>query len=171
MFWEIIIALAVGIILGIFTGLIPGIHVNLVSVMLISISPFLLKYTSPLVLAVFIISLALTHTFLDSLPSIFLGAPDPDMVLSVLPGHKMLLEGKGFEAVKLTVIGSLFCLFITLLIIPLLVPVLPLIYGFIQPHMGYILLAVVLGMIVMEKKRFIGLYIFLQAGCLGLLVL
>ncbi len=134
----------------------------------------LLAYTTPLVLAVFIISLALTHTFLDSIPSIFLGAPDPGMVLSVLPGHKMLLEGKGYEAVKLTVIGSLLCLLVTLALIPIVLPILPFIYSSIQPYMGYILLAVVVGMIFLErslKKKFIGFYIFIQAGILGLLVL
>jgi putative membrane protein len=36
-----------------------------------------------------------------------LGAPDESKALNVLPGHRMLMEGKGFEAVKLNVIGSL----------------------------------------------------------------
>ncbi len=174
MFVEIIIALLLGCLFGIITGLIPGIHVNLVSILLIALSSVLLSYTTPLVLAVFIISLALTHTFLDSIPSIFLGAPDPDMVLSVLPGHRMLLEGKGFEAVRLTVMGSFLCLLVTLVIIPFFIPFLPLVYSFIQPYMGYLLLLVVIGMILLErgvKKKFIGFYIFVQAGVLGLLVL
>ncbi len=171
---EFLISIALGILCGCITGLIPGVHVNLVSILLLSASPVLLAYTSPLVLAIFIISLALTHTFLDSIPSIFLGAPDPGMVLSVLPGHRMLLEGKGYEAVKLTVIGSFFCLLITLGIIPILIPALPTVFDYVQPHMGLILLFVVLGMIFLEKglrKKIIGLYIFFQAGVLGLLVL
>jgi putative membrane protein len=171
---EIILAIIVGCFFGIITGLIPGVHVNLVSILLISISPLFLQYTTPIVLSVFIISLALTHTFLDSIPSIFLGAPDPGMVLSVLPGHRMLLEGKGYEAVKLTVIGSFFCLLVTLALIPIVIPALPFIYSSIHPYMGYILLAVVIGMVLLErgvKKKFLGFYIFLQAGVLGLLVL
>jgi len=139
--------------------------------MLISSSTFFLSYTSPIILAVFIISLALTHTFLDSIPSIFLGAPDPDMALSVLPGHRLLLGGKGLLAIKLTVIGSLFCLLITLILIPLLIPILPSLYAFLQPWIGHILVAVVISMIWMEKKKFIGFYIFLQSGVLGLIVL
>ena len=173
MILEIIAAIILGCFFGIITGLIPGIHVNLVSIVLISISPTLLAYTSPMVLSVFIICLALTHTFLDSIPSIFLGAPDPDMVLSVLPGHRMLMEGKGYEAVKLTVIGSFLCLLVTLGLIPLVIPLLPAIYSFIQPFMGWILLVVVISMIFLERglrKKSIGFYIFLQAGVLGLLV-
>jgi len=45
-----------------------------------------------------------------------LGAPDEDMALSVLPAHSLLLEGKGYEAVALSAMGSygaiLFCFFL-----------------------------------------------------------
>lgn len=73
MFYDIIIALSAGVIAGIFTGLIPGVHVNLVSLLLLSMSGYLLGFTTPLVLCVFIIALSVVHTFLDSIPSIFLG--------------------------------------------------------------------------------------------------
>ena len=110
MFLQILLAIILGITAGTITGLIPGIHVNLISIILISLSPTLLGYTNVLVLSCFIIGMAVTHSFLDSIPSIFLGAPDSDNVLIVLPGHKLLLEGKGYEAVKLTIVGSLICL-------------------------------------------------------------
>jgi len=174
MLFDIFLAIILGCTFGIITGLIPGIHVNLVSILLISLSPILLPYTTPLALAIFVISLALTHTFLDSIPSIFLGAPDPDMVLSVLPGHRMLLEGKGYEAVKLTVIGSILCLIVTLALIPFVIPFLPAVYEFIQPFIGYILTIVVISMVFLERgtrKKFWGTYIVIQAGVLGLLVL
>ena len=69
MILELLISLALGIISGIITGITPGIHVNLVSVLVLSFSSVLLQITSPIILAVYIISLAITHTFLDSLPS------------------------------------------------------------------------------------------------------
>ena len=84
---------------------------------LLTISGVLLGITSPLVLACFIISMSLTHSFLDEITSIFLGAPYSGMAMGVLPGHKLLLEGKGLEAVKLTVIGRLICLIIPCLLI------------------------------------------------------
>lgn len=173
-FLEITIAILLGISAGIITGLIPGIHVNLISLILLSLSAYFLGFTSPLVLSCFIISMAVTHTFLDSIPSIFLGAPDADMALGVLPGHKLLLEGKGFEAVKLTVIGSLLALIATIIIIPFMIPLVPLIYKFIQPFMGYILLFVVTYIILIEKKyskKFYSLIIFILSGSLGLTVL
>ncbi len=171
---EILLAIVSGLIAGIFTGLIPGIHVNLISLILLSLSGFMLGFTTPLVLGVFIISMAVTHTFLDSIPSIFLGAPDSDMALGVLPGHRLLLEGKGYEAVKLTVIGSLIALIGTILIIPLLLPLLAKIYNLIQPYIGYILAVVVIYMIIIEKgiaSKFWALFVFLLSGTLGLVVL
>lgn len=174
MFIEILIAVFLGIFAGIITGLTPGIHVNLVSVLLYTLSGFLLGFANPLSLAVFIIAMSVTHTFLDSIPSIFLGAPDPDMALSVLPGHRLLLDGKGFEAVKLTVIGSLLALIATVGLIPILLPLVPLIYSTVQPFMGYILLFVVVYMILIEKKLVKIVYsviLFILTGVLGLITI
>ena len=101
---EITIAVLVGVIGGIFSGLTPGIHTNLLVTLLFSISPFLLAFTSPLIISALIVSMAITHTFLNVLPAVYLGAPDSEgKILSVLPGHRMLLQGKGYEAVTLTV--------------------------------------------------------------------
>lgn len=174
MFVDIIAAVLAGCLAGIVTGLIPGIHINLVSLLLVSISGYFLGFTSPIVLGVFIISMSVTHTFLDTLPSVFLGAPDADTALAVLPGHRLLLEGRGYEAVKLTVIGSLFSLLLTIIIIPFLIPLIPLIYTFIQPYMGYILILVCLFMVLKEtgvNKKFWGFYVLIISGILGMIVL
>jgi len=173
MFPHILIALAVGICCGIFTGLCPGVHINLVSVILLNLSPVLLLYTNPLVLCVFIIAMAITHTFLDTIPSIFLGAPDSVDALNVLPGHRMLLEGKGFEAVKITIIGSYFCLLLGLAATPLLIFGAPALSEFLRPYIGYILLAVVIFMVLKDRapeKRLWNLIIFLISGTFGVLV-
>jgi TctA family transporter len=37
---------------------------------------------------------------------VFLGAPEGDTALSLLPGHRMMLAGRGYEAIKCSVIGS-----------------------------------------------------------------
>ena len=127
MFLEILFAIALGVASGIFTGLIPGIHINLIAVFLISIAPIILTITTPITLIVFIIAMAITHTFLDSIPGIYLGAPDEAMALSVLPGHKLLLKGQGHKAVTLTVIGSLSALLIAFLCAPLFIKIFPII--------------------------------------------
>src|SRR3989338_4300814 len=106
-FIEVAVALFLGILIGIFTGIAPGIHINLVSVLVVASAPFLLQFTSALSLVVFIISLAITHTFLDTLTTIYLGAPDEAQALNVLPGHRLLMKGAGHSAVLYTIMGSL----------------------------------------------------------------
>ncbi|MDO8480498.1 MAG: tripartite tricarboxylate transporter permease [Nanoarchaeota archaeon] len=170
MFTELMVAVLLGMGIGIITGLLPGVHVNLVSVLLVTLAPSL--PVAPLSLAVFIVCLGLTHTFLDAVPSIFLGAPDEDKVMAVLPGHRMLLQGEGYQAVKLTTWGSYACLLVTLILIPLSIPILPSLYGWIEPFMGYFLVAVILWMILAESgmKKLWALVIFLLSGALGLTV-
>src|SRR3989344_5219783 len=134
MLLEILIAVLVGLLLGTFTGLFPGIHINLVSVILLSLSPFLSEYISLLTLSVVIISMSVTHTFLDAIPSIFLGAPDSGMELGVLPGHRLLLQGRGYEAVVLTAIGSLFAVIMMVAFAPIGFPFIKIIYPLIQKY-------------------------------------
>lgn len=171
---ELIFTVFLGCTAGIITGLIPGVHINLISLILVSVSGYFMGLTSPIVLGIFIISMSVTHTFLDVIPSVFLGAPDSDQALNVLPCHRLLLEGKGFEAVKLATIGSLVCLILTTLFIPILLPIVPLIYNTVSPYMGYILLFVVIFMILKEKKPSKILWsiaVFLMSGVLGMIVL
>lgn len=173
MFWEVLAAIITGIFAGIITGLIPGIHINLVSIMVISISGYLLGYASPVVIGVFIIAMAITHTFLDTIPSIYLGAPDEDTAVAVLPGHKMLLNGMGHEAVKLTVIGSLLCIIASALLFPVFLLVFPVIYQLIKNWIGWILLFVVIYMILKDRKLniiFWSAIVFLFSGILGIIV-
>ncbi len=163
-----ILALLIGIAAGTITGLFPGIHVNLVSVFLLSISPTLLKIASPISLAIFIVSMAITHSFLDFIPSIFLGAPDEDSFLSILPGHELLQQGKGYEAVVLTLFGSLTALPIILLFIPLFIFFLPPIYNLLQLIIPFLLIFISLYLIFRENNFLSSLIVFLLAGFLGL---
>lgn len=168
---ELILMMLFGILFGTVTGLIPGVHINLISSMLLSVSGFLLGVFSDVGLGVFVISMSVTHTFLDSIPSIFLGAPDSDHALSVLPGHKLLLEGKGYGAVYLTIVGSFFGLVISILIFPLLVYMVSFVYQIIKNYIGFFLLLVVYFMIVREKKWYFAVLLFFFSGVLGILVL
>ncbi len=171
MFVEIFIALFLGIATGIITGITPGIHVNLVSMLVVVFSPPLLIYTTPLVLGVYIISLALTHTFLDALPSIYLGAPDEAQALNVLPGHRLLLKGLGHNAILCTVIGALGSVLLGVLLFPLFIFSMSWLQPFLTKSIGVILITIVLFMIWREKKRRLyALLAFLLSGLLGLLI-
>jgi len=170
MLWEILLAITLGMLAGTLTGITPGIHVNLIATLLISASLFLINYVSEVTLSVFIIAMAVTHTFLDIIPAIFLGAPDADMALSVLPGHKYLLKGNAMIAIKLTLIGSFGALLISILLFPLFYLIIHIVYPLIQNLIVYFLIVIVLFMTLKEKNKLIGLAVFFLSGILGLIV-
>lgn len=166
---ELTMALIIGIIVGTITGLTPGIHINLVAIMLLNFSAFLLNLTTSITLVIFITSMAITHTFVDYLPSIFLGAPDEDSFLSILPGHQLLLKGYAFEAIVLTLYGGLMALIIILIFTPIFIYILPIIYPFIQKIMWLVLILISAFLIITEKeKKLRALIIFILAGFLGI---
>lgn len=170
---EILIVILLGCVMGVITGITPGLHINLVAVILFSLSPLLLLHTNVVVVASFIIAMSITHTFTDFISATYLGAPSDDTALAVLPAHRMLLEGMGHEAVKLTVIGSLLCLIITIILSPLLIILVPIIFSYLKNYIGWILLAVMIFMILREEnanKKFWAFTVVTLSGILGLIV-
>ena len=166
---ELALAILFGLIIGLLTGLLPGIHPNTVAISLLALSPFLLELTSPLILAIFIVVTATSNTITDALPSIYFGAPDNDgNAMQVLPGHKFLLQGKGHEALLLTVIGSLFGLFLSILLLPLFIIFLENVFPVTQKFLAPLLIFASLILILREKSKLLALIIFLLAGVLGL---
>ena len=174
MFSEILIAIFLGCLMGVITGLTPGLHINLVALILLSVSPFLLGYTNVIVVASFIIAMSITHTFTDFISATYLGAPADDTALAVLPAHRLLLKGMGHEAVKLTVIGSLLCLILTIILSPLLIFAVPKIFNYLKNYIGWILLGIVVFMVLREEsldKKFWAFVVVALSGILGLIVL
>ncbi len=171
MFIQIILALLAGMLAGIVTGLIPGLHINLISVILVSAAAALTGIISPIALGAFIIGMAVVHSFLDAIPSIYLGAPDEAQALAALPGHRMLLAGEGHHALMLTVFGSYTALLCCLFFSPLFVIAVGMIYPLISSQIGYILIAIMAYMVFKDSKRWSSLAVFLLSGALGLVVL
>ncbi len=161
---ELIIALFIGILAGIITGLTPGIHINLIGGILISLS---FPNLSLIYLATFIVSMAITHTFLDFIPSVFLGCPDTDTELSVLPGHKLLKNRKGYEAVYLSNVGSIIAIFMLIIILVPSILIMKQAFEFIRSSIPYILILVSLVVIFTEKRKMSALLVFLLTGFLG----
>ena len=169
MLLEFIVALLVGIIAGTLTGLFPGIHINLVAAGLLSfIGLGWFSGVDAIVLAVFIVSMAITHTFLDFIPSVFLGAPEEDSFLTVLPGHKLLKKGRGYEGVVYTLYGSLAALPIFLVFFGVFILFLDEFFGLVEGLIPYVLIFVSLYLLFREEDWISGVVVFLLAGFLGL---
>ena len=164
----VVLFCVLGVLTGIATGLLPGLHVNNIALILLSLSgaiiaafSFLFEYGISeefilVLICVFIISTSISHTFHDVIPSTFLGAPDEDMALSVLPAHSLLLEGKGYEAVALSAMGSygaiLFCFFL-LYPIRFIIGAPLFFYETLREIMFFVLVAISILMIGTEKTK------------------
>ena len=121
-----------GTILGAAAGLVPGLHINNLAYMLGASTGALTgaalgllsawgagMEAALLLVGAMLVSCLIAHTMTSILPSVFLGAPDPGLALSVLPAHRLLLEGKGVEAVRCSLIGCVGGLAACLLALPL----------------------------------------------------
>ena len=172
MFLSILLALLLGIGLGTVTGLIPGIHANLVATVALSILASV--SLGPVPVLIFFVSLGMTHSLLDVIPSIFLGAPDPSTVLSVLPGHKLLQRGFGYEAVKLALCGSLLGSIVALVLTPAIFFGFRLVQQWVQPWLHWLLGVALVWSVWKEpttSQRFWAGFVVVMSGMLGLVVL
>lgn len=110
----IVYMVLIGAAIGTFTGLVPGIHVNTLAAMMLAsygvlkdlLSSFIPETYVPICLSSCIVAASVVHSFVDYVPSVFIGAPDPDDVVSMLPGHRLLNKGLGMSAVRSAAIGS-----------------------------------------------------------------
>ena len=164
---------AIGWIFGFLTGMVPGIHVNNIAAALAGTALILYSVGfSPISLSIIILSCAISHTFHNIIPAIFLGAPGEDTALAVLPGHKLLLAGEGMSAVRLSSLASAgSVLFSPILMIPVGF-FLYKFYPILEPYMGWILVSISLIVLLAEikiPKIISATFVFLAAGFLGYL--
>jgi len=157
-----------GVLLGIATGLVPGLHVNNVALILLSFSSVIVAACQPLsaygiseqfilvLICGLILSISMVHSFTQNLPSTFVGAPNEETALSILPAHNLLLRGEGYRAVALAALG---CIGAILVCLALFFPLRFLLgspfnlYGAIREVMVWVLVAIVFLMIATHKTR------------------
>ncbi len=147
---ETVLFLLVGIGIGIFAGLCPGMHVNTTIPLILVLSSSL--RLNPYQTVVMIVSIGMTEMFIDQINSVFIGAPDADTAISVLPAHRLLFEGHGYEAVKLAVIGGIGALLFTLVLVSLTSRFFEILYQVTRPFIHFVIIGVVAFMILSEKK-------------------
>ncbi len=162
-----------GVLTGILTGLLPGIHVNLVLTLVLVNFALVTSYFSPVETIPYVISLGITHTFIDYLPNAFFLLPDSDVSLALYPAQKLLEKGKAMDGVFLSSLGSFSGIILGLVILPLLMTKGGIIYNIVRPFLKWILLFLLLLFIIREPKRtrVWAAFVVLISGALGLLAL
>ncbi|NJE42962.1 hypothetical protein E3E32_07075 [Thermococcus sp. GR6] len=147
-----------GILGGTLSGISPGIHVNTLAAFLSSVG-----VDGNLLL----FSMGLTHTFLDVIPSAFFGVPDEGTSLSVLPAHRLVLEGRAMEVVRIALWASFLSVLMAAPLMTLYLFLAPLY----RPDFGRLLvLLLALTLILTERgwRKLFALFVFLLSGILGI---
>ncbi len=170
----IIIIIFSGMLFGTFTGLIPGVHINLVSLVLLINYTYISQFFHLNYFIIFIISMGITHTFVDFIPSVLFGVPSSDNTLSVLPAHRLTQKGESYYAIFVSNIGSFLGMIFAFLICPILFYSLDYLYESIKEYIPYILLTTLCLLVLSEKginKKIWSVIIILFSASLGVLTL
>ena len=161
-----------GVLLGTASGLVPGLHANNFALLLAGFAPAVPG--DPLAIGCAMLAAGVVHTFLDVVPALALGVPDPAMAPTALPGHRLVIRGRGYEALRLSALGSALAVAFA---VPLAVPVtlaMQRAYPAIAANLGFVLGAVCLSLVVTERGpiAMAGAAVTLAAsGALGMIAL
>ena len=137
---ELVIACFIGISIGTITGMIPGIHVNTAGAILFASSTFLLTFLSPEFLCVIMVAMSIAHALIEFVPSMLLGVPQEGTATSILPGHRMVLQGRSKEVIRIVSVGGFGAIIVTILMLPIFAIALPIMHDISKPFTWMILL-------------------------------
>lgn len=163
----VVTAAVCGICLGAISGLIPGIHANNFALVLASVAAAVPG--DPLLIGVAMLAAGVTHSFLNVVPTLAIGVPDAEMAPVALPGHRLVLEGRGYEAIRLSALGSGLAVLIA---VPLAVPITWLVESIYPTLSAYIeiLLAIVVGGMILSEPTWRNKLGAVLAVCLSTLL-
>ncbi|MFB6081774.1 MAG: tripartite tricarboxylate transporter permease [Halanaeroarchaeum sp.] len=163
---------AAGIALGTLSGLTPGLHVNTIAVVLGAVASDVPG--PPHLVGAAMLAAGITHSFLDVVPTLAIGVPDAAMSVSALPGHRLVLGGRGREALRLSAVGSASAILVAgVLGLPVTVAMralVPLIDRFFPLLVGGVV-AVLLVTEPDSRGRIGGMFALAASGLLGVLTL
>jgi putative membrane protein len=171
-------------------SLVPALHIYNVAGLLILGTAALGPFLPPEHLAMLFLGMVTSYAILNTIPSIFLSAPDDSTVFVVLPGQKYLMQRRGYEAAVLTGAGGLGGVAVLALLTPIAPHLFPALRAILQRHIHWILWTVIAYMLLSEwpkgtdrqppgwrrwwdgwKSLAAGLVTFLLSGLLGFVLM
>lgn len=169
---EIILFSILGVSVGVVAGLLPGIHPNQVYIIMISLLPLVAGISTSSVLA-FILSVAVSNVMFNYIPTLFFSVPDPSTVINVLPGHRMVLEGRGMSALYISLMSAFLTLVAAIAALPLFLWLIPKLYASLNSYIHVLIIGLAVWMIMMERgrKKLFALAVFMLSGIWGIVTL
>ena len=95
-----------GVAIGVIAGIVPGIHPNTFASLMLGFSFVFSQYLSNYEIALTLFVASIVYSVVNIIPAVFVGVPDEDTSLAVFPGHRLVLDGQGFNAVSISAISS-----------------------------------------------------------------
>ena len=171
---ELVIACFIGILIGTTTGMIPGIHVNTAGAIIFASSTYLLTFLSPEFLCVLMVSMSIAHALIEFVPSMLLGVPQEGTATSILPGHRMVLQGRSKEVIRIVSVGGFGAIIVTILMLPIFAIALPILHDISKPFTWIILLIASIYLtwnLTSNRRDFLwSLLLFVLSGILGWII-
>lgn len=171
---ELVIACFIGISIGTMTGMIPGIHVNTAGAILFASSTFLLTFISPEFLCVVMVAMSIAHALIEFVPSMLLGVPQEGTATSILPGHRMVLQGRSKEVIRIVSVGGFGAIIVTIIMLPVFAVALPILHDISKPFTWMILLVASIYLtyrLTRTTRDFLwSLLLFVLSGILGWII-
>ncbi|MFB6143701.1 MAG: tripartite tricarboxylate transporter permease [Candidatus Nanohaloarchaea archaeon] len=164
---KIVLTTVLGVFAGVFTGLTPGIHPN--TVIFFSMPFYFSSGVETVVYGAFISGLAVSHTFHDFIPSLFLGLPDSSTALSTIPGIELVSRGRGLEVFRYSVEGGIYATLTVAILAPLVLAAGPALYPVLEPAMEYLLLFFLITTILNTSRISRSALTAILSGILGLI--
>ena len=171
---ELVIACFIGILIGTTTGMISGIHVNTAGAILFASSTFLLTFLSPEFLCVLMVAMSIAHALIEFVPSMLLGVPQEGTATSILPGHRMVLQGRSKEVIRIVSVGGFGAIIVTIIMLPIFAIALPAMHDLTKPFTWIILLVASVYLTYSMTRTFRdfmwSLLLFILSGILGWII-
>jgi putative membrane protein len=142
-----------GTLLASTLALIPALHVYNVASFIVLAALSLSNSVDGDALAMLLLGMIVGYAMLNTVPAIFLGAPDDSTIFVVLPGQKYLLQARGYEAAVLTGIGGLGGILVLFALAPFAAAVFGPLRQIVSPHLHWILATVIVYMLMAEWPK------------------
>ncbi len=153
---KVLVSTLAGTLVSAVIGCLPAMHVYNFAALFVVFHAAVSKSalgSDPYVMMPFMMGLIVGWAILNTVPAVFLGAPDESSMLMVFPTQKYLMQGRGYEAAALTAIGSLGGVVCLLIVAPFLGRILPIVRGVLNPNIFWILMLIVAYMVLSEFPK------------------